>query len=37
VIDVAEVQPLAVDQFPVWKPKPPANVEALSREILALK
>src|SRR5438874_10126880 len=37
MIDVAEVQPVAVDRFPVWKPKPPANVDALSREILALK
>src|SRR6266566_187922 len=37
MIDVAEVQPVAVDRFPVWKPKPPANVDALSREILALR
>src|SRR6266487_1487544 len=37
MIDVAEVQPVAVDRFPVWKPKPPANVDALSREILDLK
>src|SRR6266487_3085209 len=37
MIDVAEVQPVAVDRFPVWKPKPPANVDALSHEILALK
>src|SRR6266498_6018511 len=37
MIDVAEVQPVAVDRFPVWKAKPPANVDALSREILALK
>src|SRR5439155_6883494 len=37
MIDVAEVQPVAVDSFPVWKPKPPANVDALSREILALR
>src|SRR5438477_6664249 len=37
MLDVAEVQPVAVDRFPVWKPKPPANVDALAREILALK
>src|SRR5438067_8947526 len=37
MLDVAEVQPVAVDRFPVWKPKPPANVDALSREILALR
>src|SRR2546422_5472525 len=37
MIDVAEVQPVAVDRFPVWKPKPPANVDALSHEILALR
>src|SRR6267143_3464726 len=37
MLDVAEVQSVAADQFPVWKPKPPANVDALSREIVALK
>src|SRR5216683_2617108 len=37
MLDVAEVQPAGVDRFPVWKPKPPANVDALSHEILALK
>src|SRR6266536_2744317 len=37
MLDVAEVQPVTVDRFPVWKPKPPANADALSREILALK
>src|SRR6266404_4564254 len=37
MLDVTEVQPAGVDRFPVWKPKPPANVDALSREILALK
>src|SRR6058998_1686819 len=37
MFDAAEAQPVAVDRFPVWKPKPPANVDALSREILALK
>ena len=31
------MQPAGVDPFPVWKPKPPANADALSREILALK
>jgi len=37
VIDVAEIQRAGVDRFPVWKPRPPANADALSREILALK
>src|SRR5437773_7091150 len=37
MLDVAEVQPVAVDRFPVWKPKPPANVDALAQEIVALK
>src|SRR5213078_2901454 len=37
MIDVAEVQPVALDRFPVWKPRPPANADALSRDILALK
>jgi len=37
MLDVTEVQPVGVDRFPVWKPKPPVNAEALSREILALK
>jgi quinolinate synthase len=37
MLDIAEVQPGAADRFPVWKPKPPANADALSREILALK
>src|SRR5438552_9297091 len=31
------MQPAGVDPFPVWKPKPPANADSLSREILALK
>ena len=35
--NVAEIQPATVDRFPVWKPKPPANADALSREILELK
>ena len=37
MIDVAEIQRAGVDRFPVWKPRPPANADALSREILALK
>jgi quinolinate synthase len=37
MLDVAEVQSAAPDRFPVWKPKPPANVDALSRAIVALK
>src|SRR5256714_5677491 len=37
MIDVAEIQPAGVDRFPVWKPKPPANADALSHEIRALK
>src|SRR5216110_3169097 len=31
------MQPAGVDPFPVWKPKPPANADALSHEIRALK
>ena len=37
MLDAAAVQPMGADRFPVWKPKPPANVDALSREIVALK
>src|SRR5213596_55073 len=37
MLDVAEVQSAAADRFPVWKPKPPVNADALSREIIALK
>src|SRR5262245_17670567 len=37
MLDVAEVHPVVEDRFPVWKPKPPANADALSQEILALK
>src|SRR6266446_2894271 len=37
MLDIAEVQPVAVDRFPVWKRNPPANADSLSREILALK
>src|SRR5438093_12461213 len=37
MLDAAEVQSAAPDLFPVWKPNPPANTDALAREILALK
>src|SRR5213596_253922 len=37
MLDVTEAQPGGVDRFPVWKPKAPANVDALSHDILALK
>src|ERR1051325_11241540 len=37
MLDAAEAQPKALERFPVWKPKPPANADALAREILALK
>src|SRR5579859_2286643 len=37
MIDVAEVQPLAVDRLAVRKPMPRAQFDPLSREILALK
>lgn len=37
MIDVTEVQPAGVDRFPVRKPMPPAQFDALSRDILALK
>jgi quinolinate synthase len=37
MIDVAEFQPAGVDRFPLRQPLPPAQVDALSREILALK
>jgi len=37
MLDVAEVQPPGVDRFPVRKPIPPAQLDTLSREILALK
>src|SRR6185312_10378195 len=36
-IDLAETQPHGVDQFGVRKPMPPAQFDALSRDILALK
>jgi quinolinate synthase len=37
MIDVTEAQPRGVDRFEVRKPMPPAQFDALSREILALK
>src|SRR3989442_13253416 len=37
MLEVAEAQPVAMGRFPVWKPHPPANVDALSHDILALK
>ncbi len=37
MIDVAELQPGGVDRFPVRQPMPPARLDALSRDILALK
>jgi len=37
MIDLTEIQPPGVDRFPVRKPVPPARLDALSRDILALK
>src|ERR1043165_7350886 len=37
MIGVAEPQPPGVDRFPVRTPMPPAHLDTLSREILALK
>src|SRR4051812_13267426 len=37
MIDLTKIQPPGVDRFPVRKPIPPARLDALSREILALK
>src|SRR3989454_1190663 len=37
MLDVTEVQPPGVDRFPVRRPMPPAQFDALSRDILALK
>ena len=37
MIDVTDIQPAGVDRFQVRKPMPPAQFDALSREILALK
>src|SRR3954468_13379981 len=37
MIDLTEIQPPGVDRFPVRKPMPPARLDSLSREILALK
>ncbi|MEW6158991.1 MAG: quinolinate synthase NadA, partial [Verrucomicrobiota bacterium] len=37
MIDVTEVQPPGVDRFPTRRPTPPARLDTLSREIIALK
>jgi quinolinate synthase len=37
MIDLTEIQPAGIDRFPVRKPTPLARLDALSREILALK
>src|SRR5256885_5560062 len=37
MIDVAEIQPAGIDRFPVRKPIPPARLDALSKDIIALK
>ena len=37
MIDLTELQPAGIDRFPVRKPIPPARLDALSRDILALK
>ncbi|MHB8523630.1 MAG: quinolinate synthase NadA [Limisphaerales bacterium] len=37
MIDLTEIQPPGVDRFPVRQPTPPGTLDALSREILALK
>ncbi|MBU6399657.1 MAG: quinolinate synthase NadA [Verrucomicrobia bacterium] len=37
MIDLTEIQPPGVDRFPVRQPMPPAQFDALSRDILALK
>src|SRR6187551_3263589 len=37
MIDLTEVQPRGIDRFEVRKPMPPAQFDALSRDILALK
>ena len=37
MIDIVETQPPGVDRFPVRRPLPPERLDALSREILALK
>lgn len=37
MIDLTEIQPSGVDRFPTRQPLPPARLDALSREILALK
>jgi quinolinate synthase len=37
MIDAADIQPASADRFPVRTPVPPARLDALSRDILALK
>ncbi len=37
MIDLTEIQPRGVDRFETRKPLPPAKLDALSRDILALK
>lgn len=37
MIDATEISPAGVDRFPVRRPMPPVQFDALSREILALK
>ena len=37
MIDLAEIQPSGVDRFETRRPLPPAKLDALSREIIALK
>jgi len=37
MIDIAETTPGGVDRFPLRKPTPPARIDALARDILALK
>jgi quinolinate synthase len=37
VIDVTDIQPAGVNRFPTQPRTPPANLDALSRDILALK
>ena len=37
MIDTTEISPVGVDRFPIRQPIPPARLDALSRDILALK
>src|SRR3954465_274635 len=37
MLDLTEIQPPGEDRFPVRQPLPPARLDALSRDILALK